>query len=108
MSRRRTTARTATSHRADSEGALALGRSPRQASFAVFQSSSSASQSIFVRLEYYLSRLNATKPAMAPDANAALEGAVQIANEIADCAPLGVQTSLVSAHLSIDQAENEA
>jgi hypothetical protein len=34
----------------------------------VFGSSSSASQSIFVRLEYYLSRLNATKPTSGPAA----------------------------------------
>jgi enoyl-CoA hydratase/carnithine racemase len=46
--------------------------------------------------------------AIAPNAKAALETAVQIANKIADCAPLGVQASLASAHLSIDQTENEA
>jgi enoyl-CoA hydratase len=46
--------------------------------------------------------------AIAPDANAALEAAVQMANKIADCAPLGIRTSLASAHLAVDPAEDEA
>jgi enoyl-CoA hydratase len=45
---------------------------------------------------------------VAPDAKAALEAAVQLAGKIADCAPLGIRTSLASAHLAIDPAEEEA
>ncbi|GAB7522880.1 crotonase/enoyl-CoA hydratase family protein [Paraburkholderia sp. 2C] len=45
---------------------------------------------------------------IAPDAKAALEAAIQLANRIADCAPLGIKTSLASAHLAIDPSEQEA
>src|ERR1700694_1366047 len=73
-SRRRTTACTATSHRADSGGASGPGRCPEQASFAVFTLSSSGSQSIFVSLEYYLCRLSATEPASIGDAKSFKNG----------------------------------
>ncbi|WP_186121024.1 enoyl-CoA hydratase-related protein [Burkholderia gladioli] len=49
-----------------------------------------------------------TVQAIAPDAKAALELAVQIAGRIAACGPLGIQASLASAHLAIDPAENAA
>jgi enoyl-CoA hydratase/carnithine racemase len=39
---------------------------------------------------------------------AALALAVSIANEVAACAPLGVQTTLASAHLAIDSGEAQA
>lgn len=45
---------------------------------------------------------------VAPDANAALEAGIRIANKIADCSPLGIKTTLASAHLAIDQTEEEA
>jgi enoyl-CoA hydratase/carnithine racemase len=45
---------------------------------------------------------------IAPDAKAALEAAIQMANKIADYAPLGIKTSLASAHLAIDPSEEEA
>ena len=45
---------------------------------------------------------------VAPDAKEALEAGIRIANKIADCGPLGVKTSLASAHLAIDHAEEEA
>src|SRR5580704_6933025 len=45
---------------------------------------------------------------VAPDAKEALEAGIQIANRIADCAPLGIRTSLASAHLAIDHTEQEA
>jgi enoyl-CoA hydratase len=45
---------------------------------------------------------------VAADAKEALEAGIQIANKIADCAPLGIQTTLASAHLAIDQTEEEA
>ncbi|MGA7854917.1 MAG: enoyl-CoA hydratase-related protein [Candidatus Acidiferrales bacterium] len=45
---------------------------------------------------------------VAADANAALEAGIQIANKIADCAPLGIKTTLASAHLAIDQTEEDA
>jgi enoyl-CoA hydratase len=43
-----------------------------------------------------------------PDAKAALDTAIQMANKIADCAPLGIKTSLASARLAIDPSEQEA
>jgi enoyl-CoA hydratase len=45
---------------------------------------------------------------VAPDAKEALEAGIQIANKVADCAPLGIKTTLASAHLAIDQGEQEA
>ena len=45
---------------------------------------------------------------VAPDAKEALEAGIRIANKIADCAPLGIKTSLASAYLAIDHAEEEA
>jgi hypothetical protein len=36
---------------------------------------------------------------VAPDAKEALEAGIRIANKIADCGPLGIKTSLASAHL---------
>jgi hypothetical protein len=46
--------------------------------------------------------------AVAPDAKEALGVGIQIANEIADGSPLGIRTSLASAHLAIDHGEEEA
>jgi hypothetical protein len=45
---------------------------------------------------------------VAPDAKEALEAGIRIANKIADCGPLGIKTSLASAHLAIDHPEEEA
>jgi enoyl-CoA hydratase len=45
---------------------------------------------------------------VAPDADKALEAGIRIADKIADCGPLGIKTSLVSAHLAIDHTEEEA
>lgn len=45
---------------------------------------------------------------VAPDAKEALEAGVGIATKIADCGPLGIRTSLVSADLAIDHVEEEA
>ena len=45
---------------------------------------------------------------VAPDAKEALEAGIRIANKIADCGPLGIKTSLASAHLAIDHTEEEA
>jgi enoyl-CoA hydratase/carnithine racemase len=45
---------------------------------------------------------------VAPDAKDALEAGIRIANKIADCGPLGIKTTLASAHLAIDQSEEEA
>ncbi|MFZ1031764.1 MAG: enoyl-CoA hydratase-related protein [Candidatus Acidiferrales bacterium] len=45
---------------------------------------------------------------VASDANAALEAGIQIAKKIADCAPLGIKTTLASAHPGIYQTEEEA
>jgi enoyl-CoA hydratase len=39
---------------------------------------------------------------------AALDRAIEIANKVADCGPLGIKTSLASAHLAIDPAEEVA
>jgi len=43
-----------------------------------------------------------------PTLEKALEAGIQIANKIADCGPLGVKTTLASAHLAIDATEEEA
>jgi enoyl-CoA hydratase len=40
--------------------------------------------------------------------HAALDRAVAIANKVAACAPLGIQTTLASAHLAIDAGEAQA
>jgi enoyl-CoA hydratase len=40
---------------------------------------------------------------VAPDAKQALEAGIRIANKIADCGPLGIKTTLASAHFAIDQ-----
>ncbi len=45
---------------------------------------------------------------VAPDAKEAFEAGIRIANKVADCGPLGIKTSLASAHLAIDQSEEEA
>jgi enoyl-CoA hydratase/carnithine racemase len=45
---------------------------------------------------------------VAPTANDALETGIQIANKVANCGPLGIETSLASAHLAIDPTEEEA
>lgn len=45
---------------------------------------------------------------VAPDPKEALEAGIRIANKIADCGPLGIKTSLASAHLAIDRSEEEA
>jgi enoyl-CoA hydratase len=45
---------------------------------------------------------------VAPDAKETLEAGIRIANKIADCAPLGIETTLASAHLATDQTEEEA
>jgi enoyl-CoA hydratase len=45
---------------------------------------------------------------VARDAKEALEAGIQMANKIADCGPLGIKSSLASAHLAIDHTEEEA
>jgi enoyl-CoA hydratase len=45
---------------------------------------------------------------VAPTPAKALEAGIQIANKIAACAPLGIKTTLLSAHLAIDPAEEVA
>jgi enoyl-CoA hydratase len=45
---------------------------------------------------------------VAPDAKEALEAGIRIANKIADCGPLGIKTTLASAHLASDHPEEEA
>lgn len=45
---------------------------------------------------------------IAPSSDAALEKAIEIANKIASCAPLGVEAALTSAHLAVDGSEAEA
>jgi enoyl-CoA hydratase/carnithine racemase len=44
---------------------------------------------------------------VAPDGKEALEAGIRIANKISDCGPLGIKTSLASAHLAIDHTEEE-
>jgi hypothetical protein len=58
----------------------------------VFRSSSSASQSIFVSLEYYLSRHNGTKPLFV---SAALETAVLLPKFIRACPNALLQRKLL-------------
>jgi enoyl-CoA hydratase len=45
---------------------------------------------------------------VAPTPERALEAGIQIANKIAACAPLGIKTTLLSAHLAIDSTETVA
>jgi enoyl-CoA hydratase len=45
---------------------------------------------------------------IAPTPKKALEAGVLIANKIAACGPLGIETTLTSAHLSIDHTEEKA
>lgn len=45
---------------------------------------------------------------IAPDKQAALEAGIRLANKVAACGPLGIKTTLISAHLAIDGAEQEA
>jgi enoyl-CoA hydratase len=45
---------------------------------------------------------------VSPTPDAALQKAIELANKIAACGPLGIKTSLASAHLSIDPAEAPA
>jgi hypothetical protein len=45
---------------------------------------------------------------VAPDAKEALATGIRIANKIADCGPLGIETPFASAHLAIGRGEEEA
>ena len=45
---------------------------------------------------------------LAKDVNEALEAGIRLANQIADCGPLDIKTSLASAHMAIDHTEEEA
>jgi len=45
---------------------------------------------------------------VAPNAKEALGAGILIANKIANCSPLGIKTSLASAHLAIDHIEEDA
>jgi enoyl-CoA hydratase/carnithine racemase len=45
---------------------------------------------------------------IAPDRARALELAIAIAERVARCAPLGIQTTLASAHLAVDRSEEIA
>ena len=45
---------------------------------------------------------------VAPTPEEALKAGIQIANKIAACGPLGIKTTLLSAHLAIDSTEAEA
>jgi enoyl-CoA hydratase len=45
---------------------------------------------------------------VAPDAEQALQTGIALATKVAHCAPLGIQTTLVSAHLAVDAAEDVA
>jgi enoyl-CoA hydratase len=45
---------------------------------------------------------------VAPTPEKALEAGIQIANKVAACAPLGIKTTLLSAHLAIDHTEEVA
>ena len=45
---------------------------------------------------------------VAPTPEEALEAGIQIANKIAACGPLGIKTTLLSAHLAIDSTETVA
>jgi enoyl-CoA hydratase/carnithine racemase len=45
---------------------------------------------------------------VAPTPEEALEAGILIANKIAACGPLGIKTTLLSAHLAVDPGEEEA
>jgi enoyl-CoA hydratase len=45
---------------------------------------------------------------VASDSKEALDAGIRIANQIADCAPLGIKTSLASAHLASHHTEGES
>ncbi len=45
---------------------------------------------------------------IAPDAKEALKAGIRMANKIAACGPLGIKTTLLSAHLAIDATEADA
>jgi enoyl-CoA hydratase len=45
---------------------------------------------------------------VAPTPEAALQAGIEIATKIAACGPLGIKTTLLSAHLAIDSTESEA
>jgi enoyl-CoA hydratase len=45
---------------------------------------------------------------VAPDRERALQLAIEIAERVARCAPLGIQTTLASAHLAVDRSEDAA
>jgi enoyl-CoA hydratase/carnithine racemase len=45
---------------------------------------------------------------IAPDAKTALEAGIRMANKVAQCGPLGIRTTLQSAHLAIDASEETA
>ena len=45
---------------------------------------------------------------VAPTPEKAVEAGIQIANKIAACGPLGIKTTLLSAHLAIDSTEADA
>ena len=45
---------------------------------------------------------------IAPNPTAALETGISLAQKIAACGPLGIKTTLESAHLSIDESEAAA
>ena len=45
---------------------------------------------------------------VAPTPEKALEAAIHMANKIAACGPLGIETTLLSAHLAIDSTETDA
>jgi enoyl-CoA hydratase/carnithine racemase len=45
---------------------------------------------------------------VAPNPEEALKAGIQIANKIAACSPLGIKTTLISAHLAVDPGEEEA
>ncbi len=45
---------------------------------------------------------------VAPTPEKVLEAGIQMANKVAGCAPLGIKTTLLSAHLAIDPAEEAA
>src|ERR1700741_4581058 len=47
-------------------------------------------------------------PQVAPTPKKALEGGIHTANKIAPGGPLGIKTTLLSAHLAIDSTETDA
>jgi hypothetical protein len=45
---------------------------------------------------------------VAPNKDAALEKAIEIAKKIAACGPLGIKTSLASSHMAVDESPTAA